>query len=292
MNKMKMPNKIIKLSKSCISSEEKDAVMAVLENEYLGMGKEVREFEKTLTSFFERETICVSSGTAALQLALEACDIGNGDEVLVPALTYVASFQAITATGAKPIACEILENNFIIDLSDAQKRINKKTKAIIPVHFSGGVGNLNEIYNFAKKNKLRVIEDAAHAFGTKYKNRRIGRIGDIVCFSFDGVKNITSGEGGCIVTSDSIVANRIKDARLLGVENDTVKRYAGSRSWDFDVSRQGWRYHMSNINAAIGIVQLDRFDTFKKIRCERAKLYDQLLIDQKKIFIIQLIKKT
>jgi len=146
---------------------------------------------------------------------------------------------------------------------------------------------MEDFYNFAKKNKLRVIEDAAHAFGTKYKNRRIGRIGDIVCFSFDGVKNITSGEGGCIVTSDSIVANRIKDARLLGVENDTVKRYAGSRSWDFDVSRQGWRYHMSNINAAIGIVQLDRFDTFKKIRCERAKLYDQLLIDQKKIFIIK-----
>jgi len=287
MNKMKMPNKIIKLSKSCISSEEKDAVMAVLENEYLGMGKEVREFEKTLTSFFERETICVSSGTAALQLALEACDIGNGDEVLVPALTYVASFQAISATGAKPIACDILENNFLIDTANAQKYLNKNTKAIMPVHFTGGVGDLNDVYKFAKKNKIRVIEDAAHAFGTNYKNKRIGSIGDIVCFSFDGIKNITSGEGGCIVTSDLKVANRVKDSRLLGVEKDSDKRYEGERSWNFDVSRQGWRYHMSNINAAIGLAQFNRFENFKKIRCDRAKLYDELFLDKKDIFTIK-----
>ena len=281
---MKNPKKTIKLSKSCISIREKDAVISVLEKEYLGMGKEVKEFEKKLTSFFNRETICVNSGTAALQLALEACDIGIGDEVLVPSLTYVASFQSISATGAKPVACDISENNFLIDLSDAQKHLNKNTKAIMPVHFGGGVGDLESVYNFAKKNKLRVIEDAAHAFGTKYKNKRIGSIGDITCFSFDGIKNITSGEGGCIVTSDQTILNRIKDARLLGVEKDTLNRYKGLRSWDFDVSRQGWRYHMSNINAAIGLVQFDRFDSFKKIRCERAKLYDKLFFDQSNIF--------
>ena len=284
---MKIPNKIIKLSKSCISQTEKEAVTSVLEKEYLGMGDEVKAFEKKLTSFFKKETICVSSGTAALQLALEACDIGIGDEVLVPSLTYVASFQSISATGAKPVACDILENNLLIDLCDAQKRINKNTKAIMPVHFSGGVGNLDSIYNFAKKNNLRVIEDAAHAFGTKYKNKRIGSVGDIVCFSFDGIKNITSGEGGCIVTSDIIIKNRIKDSRLLGVEKDTSIRYEGGRSWDFDVSRQGWRYHMSNINAAIGLVQLDRFDSFKKIRRERAKLYDELFFYQSNILTLR-----
>ena len=115
----------------------------------------------------------------------------------------------------------------------------------MPVHFSGGVGDLNLFIILLKKINLLVIEDAAHAFGTKYKNKRIGSIGDITCFSFDGIKNITSGEGGCIVTSDQTILNRIKDARLLGVEKDTLKRYEGHRSWDFDVSRQGWRYHMS-----------------------------------------------
>ena len=274
---MKNPKKTIKLSKSCISIREKDAVISVLEKEYLGMGKEVKEFEKKLTSFFNRETICVNSGTAALQLALEACDIGIGDEVLVPSLTYVASFQSISATGAKPVACDISENNFLIDLSDAQKHLNKNTKAIMPVHFSGGVGDLESIYNFAKKNKLRVIEDAAHAFGTKYKNKRIGSIGDITCFSFDGIKNITSGEGGCIVTDDVEVLARIRDARLLGVEKDTERRYTGQRSWEFNVTAQGWRYHMSNIMAAIGLEQMKRFPEMASVRQCLAKYYDQLL---------------
>ena len=287
MKKIQDPNEIIKLSKSCISEKEKNSVLSVLEKEYLGMGEEVRQFEKKLSIFFGRETICVSSGTAALQLALEACEIGHGDEVLVPSITYIASFQSISATGAKPVACDILEGNFLLDLSDAKNRINKNTKAIMPVHFTGGVGDLDAIYKFAKKNKLRVIEDAAHACGTRYKNNIIGSIGDIVCFSFDGIKNITSGEGGCIVTSDQIILKRIKDSRLLGVENDSSIRYKGQRSWNFDVLRQGWRYHMSNLNAAIGIVQIDRFDSFKKIRQERAKLYDNLFSKQKFFLIIK-----
>jgi len=274
---------MIRLSKSKIGEEEKSAVKNVLDKEYLGMGEEVGIFEKDLSNFFSRTTLCVSSGTAAVQLAIEACNIGPGDEVLVPSMTYVATFQAIKATGAEPVACDINEETCLVDLKDALSKMSKNTKAIIPVHYTGGVGNLDELYDFASKNKLRVIEDAAHAFGTKYKNKLVGSFGDIVCFSFDGIKNITSGEGGCIVTSDSTVLENIKNARLLGVEKDSDKRYTNLRSWDFDVSRQGWRYHMSNIMAAIGIQQLKKITKFANKRKQIATAYDKLLSSNQNI---------
>ncbi|MDC1048359.1 DegT/DnrJ/EryC1/StrS family aminotransferase [Flavobacteriaceae bacterium] len=274
---------MIKLSQSDIGDGEKKAVMEVLENSYLGMGKYVEKFEQKLDYFFGRKAICVSSGTAAVQLALESCNIGVGDEVLVPSLTYIATFQAISATGATPVSCDVDEQSLIIDIKDASTKLSKFTKAIIPVYYSGGVGNIEAIYKFASKNKLRIIEDAAHAFGTTHQNKKIGSFGDITCFSFDGIKNITSGEGGCIVTGDVDVINSVKDKRLLGVVNDTEKRFVSERSWTFDVKSQGWRYHMSNIMAAIGIVQLERFDEFSHKRKLFAKLYDSLFIDNEKI---------
>ena len=270
---------MIRLSKSCLSHLEKSAVMKVLDKEYLGMGEEVQEFEKALTSFFGRPAVCVSSGTAALHLALQAVGINNGDEVLVQSLTYVASFQAISATGATPIACDIDPDTLWIDLKDAESKLTQNTKAIMPVHYSGGVGNLEQVYVFADRHGLRVIEDAAHAFGTNYMGKKVGGFGDIACFSFDGIKNITSGEGGCIVTNDNNILQTVCDARLLGVKKDTEKRYLGERSWKFDVSEQGWRYHMNNIMAAIGIVQLDRFEDFSRKRRELAIRYDELLTD-------------
>ncbi len=264
---------MIKLAKSVIGQEECEAVQRVLELEYLGMGKEVQLFEEDLTSFIGVPAVCVSNGTSALQLSLQACDIGFGDEVLVQSLTYVASFQAISATGAIPIACDISPRTLTIDLSDAEKRITTKTKAIMPVHYSGNPGDLNAIYKFAQKHKLRVIEDAAHAFGSKYNNKYIGSQGDIVCFSFDGIKNITSGEGGAVMSKDKNILARIRDLRMLGVLNDSQNRYKNERTWDFDVVEQGWRYHMSNIMAAIGRAQLSKFDHFKNRRQEICKQY-------------------
>jgi dTDP-4-amino-4,6-dideoxygalactose transaminase len=271
------PKQIIRLSKSCIGEAEKLAVMGVLDREFLGMGAEVQEFERALGEFFGRPVVCVVNGTAALQLALQACGIGPGDEVLVQSLTYIASFQAISATGATPVACDIDPSTLTFDWRDAEKRLTPKTKAVMPVHYSGGVGALDEIYDFAKKHGLRVIEDAAHAFGTTYQGKRVGGFGDIVCFSFDGIKNITSGEGGCIVTDDWEVLRRVQDARLLGVEKDTEKRYSGQRSWEFNVAAQGWRYHMSNIMAAIGLVQLSRFQQMAEKRKRLAHKYDEIL---------------
>ena len=264
---------MIRLSKSVIGQEEISAVTEVLKKGYLGMGEEVQMFENELSNFINRPVICVNSGTAALQLALQGINVKHGDEVLVQSLTFVACFQAISAVGAKPIACEIEQESLTIDLEDAKKRLTSRTKAIMPVHYSGSPGNLEKIYEFAQENNLRVIEDASHAFGSTYKGQLIGKYGDVVCFSFDGIKNITSGEGGAIVTDDITVFDKIRDSRLLGITRDSEKRYQNLRSWDFDVIDQGWRYHMSNVLAAIGRAQLNKFEKFKMIRQQLAKKY-------------------
>ena len=268
---------MLRLSRSIISQQESYAVSRILlEDGFLGMGNEVQAFETELADFLgvsSEFVISLNSGTAALHLAVQAV-LNPGDEILVQSLTYVASFQAISAAGVIPIACEVLPDSITIDLEDAKQRLTPRTKAIMPVHYASNPGDLDAIYAFAKEHGLRVIEDAAHAFGCAYKNRKIGSFGDIICFSFDGIKNITSGEGGAVVTADLLVAERVKDARLLGVEKDTQKRFKNERSWEFDVTQQGYRYHLSNIFAAIGRIQLQRFPTeFAPKRIALAELY-------------------
>lgn len=266
---------MIRLSKSSLGQNEKAAVRSVLDNESLGMGEQVKEFEELLRDYFGREVVSVINGTSAIQLAIQACGISDGDEVLVPSLTYIATFQAISATGAVPVACDVDADLCFIDPKDAEKKITDKTKAIMPIHYAGSAGDLNEIYRVAKKNNLRVIEDAAPAFGSSYENQKVGSFGDIACFSFDGIKNITCGEGGCVVTDDNEVIDKIADYRLLGVINDSDKRYSNQRSWDFEVKEQGWRYHMSNMTAALGIEQLKRLEEFSKKRREIGLIYNK-----------------
>jgi dTDP-4-amino-4,6-dideoxygalactose transaminase len=271
----------IRLSKSVVGVEEKLALARVIDAGYLGMGVEVQAFESELQDYLgtQHEVICVNTGTAALHLALQAMGIGPGDEVLVPSLTYVASFQAVSATGAKPIACDVLLDTAFIDLKDARTRLTDRTKAIMPVHYGSNSKGIDEVYDFASQYGLRVIEDAAHSFGCSRAGNKMGADGDVICFSFDGIKNITSGEGGAVVTGDINVARKIKDARLLGVEKDTDKRYTGGRSWSFDVQDQGWRYHMSNLMAAIGRTQLKKIDVFSARRHEIAQCYVAALQD-------------
>jgi dTDP-4-amino-4,6-dideoxygalactose transaminase len=274
------PKPLVRLSKSCINEADVEAVAATLRRAFLGMGAEVEAFEKEIAQLIggNRHVMCVSTGTTALHLAVQACGIGPGDEVLAPSLTFVASFQAISATGATPVACEVMREHGGIDPADAARRITPQTKAIMPVHYASGPGALDAIYALAAKHKLRVIEDAAHAFGGTCNGARVGAAGDVVCFSFDGIKNITSAEGGAVVTGDPAVAARVRDARLLGVEKDTEKRYAGQRSWEFDVKTQGWRGHMSNLNAALGRSQLRRLESdFAPRRIALARRYAQEL---------------
>lgn len=274
-------NTIIRLSRSVIGEEEKAAVVRVLDRAFLGMGSEVQSFERELAAYLDtdRPVHCVNTGTSALHLAVEALGIGPGDEVLVPSITYVASFQAIAATGATPVACEVRSDTAYIDIDDAAKRVTSRTRAIMPVHYASSVKGVDDVYSLAHSKGLRVIEDAAHAFGCRVGNGLVGASGDIVCFSFDGIKNITSGEGGAVVTGDADVARYVATARLLAVENDTEKRFSGERSWVFDVLHQGHRYHMSDIMAAIGRAQLKKIDQFGEIRRSLARVYQAALAD-------------
>jgi dTDP-4-amino-4,6-dideoxygalactose transaminase len=268
---------MIRLARSIISGREADAVRRVmLEDGYLGMGAEVHRFESELAAFLgvglTSVAVC-SSGTAAVHLAV-ASTLEPGDELLVQSLTFVATFQGISAAGVVPVACEIRPDTVTIDLDDARRRITPRTRGIMPVHYASNPANLDAVYEFAAEHKLRVIEDAAHAFGCTWHGGMVGSVADVACFSFDGIKNITSGEGGMVVSGDATVMQRVRDARLLGVERDTERRFAGERSWDFDVSRQGYRYHLSNILAAVGRVQLVRFrEEFAEARVALARRY-------------------
>lgn len=278
---------MIKLSKSVIDYKEVDAVSKVmLESGYLGMGTEVALFEDEIAKYINVErnnVVCVNSGTAALHLAVESI-LSPGDEIIVPSFTFLSSIQAISASGAKPIFCEINKDSLCMDLNDAESRITPNTKAIMYIHYASNTFEIDSLYKFAKKYNLRVIEDAAHSFGGKYKNLPIGSFGDVTCFSFDGIKNITSGEGGAIVSNDKQIISIVKDSRLLGIIKDSEKRYAGERSWDFDVIKQGYRYHMSNIFAAIGRVQLSKLDNeFAPKRIQFSNLYRSSLHNIKEI---------
>lgn len=274
---------MIRLSKSCLSQKEVERVNKTLSLEFLGMGEEVRVFESLLAEYLESDVTCVSSGTSALHLALQAVGVGPGDEVLVQSITYVATFQAITATGAVPISCDVRPESMTICLDSARKRLSKRTKAIIAVHYSGDPQGFLDVLEFGKEFGLRVIEDAAHAFGSRLGKQLVGSFGDITCFSFDGIKNITSGEGGCVVTKDQQVTKSVSDSRLLAIQNDTEARFSGQRSWEFDVLEQGWRYHMSNVMASIGIAQFQRREDLFHRRQVLAQMYDNLLSEFKVI---------
>jgi dTDP-4-amino-4,6-dideoxygalactose transaminase len=271
-----MSNKLIRLSKSCISDTEKNAVLSVLNEEYLGMGKHVQEFEIALSEYLDNKVSCVNTGTSAVQLALEAVGCGNGKEVLVPSLTYLATYQAISATGAKPISCDI-DSSGLLCLDDCKTKLTENTVAIVPVFYAGVTNNHDEYLKFAKLNNLECVFDAAHAFGSFFNKKIIGSGEGTYCFSFDGIKNITCGEGGCVSSSNQNIIDKVNTSRQLGITGEHLAKYSGNRLWIFDVTSQGWRYHMSNINAAIGNAQLKRFDDLKNARQNIARLYDESL---------------
>jgi perosamine synthetase len=267
----------IPTSKPYIGNAELKKIKNVLNSGWLGMGKETYEFENKLKEFLTaKNVIAVNTGTSALHLALSAINAGPGDEIIVPSLTFTATIQAIMQTQATPVFADICEETLNIDTNKIKQLITKKTKAIIPVHFSGLPCKMNDLLDIHKKNpKIRIIEDAAHAFGSYYNNKKIGSFGDITCFSFDPIKNITCGEGGAIVTADNNLTKIIKKKRILGINKDTWSRHKENQPWIYSVDCLGFRYHMSNINAAIGICQLERFNKIEKRKRNIVKYYDK-----------------
>ena len=281
----------IKLSSAYFGKEEAEAVAKVLMTQVVNMGQEVMHFEEELYNFFgrsEAHVTCVHSCTAALQLAIQACNIGADDEILVPTFTFVSTFQAVRANGAVPVPCDVDLDDGFIDLNDAETRLTSKTKAIIPVLFAGCSSKIDKVYQFAKNHNLKVIEDAAHCFG----DERIANRDGIFCFSFDPIKNISCGDGGCILTTHTEITERLKDMRLLGVIGDTERRFQGKRSWNSDVKELGWRLHMNNIAAAIGRAQLAKFSEIRMLRQRNANMYLAALADIPEIQLFPINAKT
>ncbi len=269
---------IIPVQRPFLGPEEVQAVQRVFESRWLGLGAFTQEFERVLREFLGvRHVIAVSSGTAALHLALDILDLQPGDEVLVPTLTFVATSQAVVMAGATPVFCDVEAETFNLDVDDAASRITARTKAILPVHYGGTACDMDAVRTLAAEARLKVIEDAAHAFGSTYKGRKIGTIGDLTCFSFDPVKAITCGEGGAIATNDRDLADRAALRRILGITKDAWSRQETVQPWSYEVDGPGFRYHMSNINAAIGLEQMKRFAAFRERRCEIAGRYDEAL---------------
>ena len=192
---------MIPVHRPYLGEDELRAIARVLESRWVGMGAVTREFEEKLREYLgARHVIAVSSGSAALHVALHALDLQPGDEVIVPSLTFVASVQAIVAVGATPVFCEICADTLNMDMSDALGRVTARTKVIMPVHYGGVACDMNELLPAARDREIRVVEDAAHAIGSAYQNRRVGTLGDITCFSFDAIKNITCAGGGAVTT--------------------------------------------------------------------------------------------
>jgi len=266
---------MIKNAKPSIGNEELTNIKAVFDTAWLGMGSTVFEFEKAVSdSLGARHTIAVNTGTAALHIALDALDLQPSDEVIVPSLTFAASIQAIMSCNARPVFCEVDESTLNISIEDVKEKITKKTKAIMPVHYGGQPCDMDELLAIAQQHSLHIVEDAAHAFGSLYKGKKIGSFGDITCFSFDPIKNITCGEGGAVVTNSEELAQRVIKKRILGIDKDTWRRYKNERSWFYEVVDKGFRYHMSNINAAIGLAQLKKADGFAARKRQICRDYD------------------
>ena len=249
---------------------------------WLGMGSITKEFEDRIAEYLgleSRYVIATNTGTSAFHLALRAAGVGPGDEVLTTSFNYVADHQAIRFCGAEPVMCDIRDDNLGIDVEKAEALISTRTKAIDPLHFAGIPCDLDGVYRLAATHRLRVLEDATHGFGTRHKGRKLGSFGDLTWFSFDPVKIVTSIDGGCVVTSSDEELRQMQRMRFLGVDRDTAERYKNRRAWEYDVVSEGYRYHLTNIMASVGVSQIKRVDEFIASRQRVCRAYSEAFRD-------------
>lgn len=257
--------------------EVQEAAKAALEAGWLGMGKLSRDFEVALEQHLgltDRRVVTTNSCTEALHIAAQLIGLGPGDEVICPAFTYVAGHQAMSRTGASIVFCDVEPEYLSIDPAKVRELITDRTKAILAVDYLGLPCRLDELMDIADEFGLRVIEDAAHAFGSKSRGRPIGSFGDITCFSFGPVKTITTLEGGAVITNNPDDVQTLHELRHLGIDSDTDARYRNQRNWDFDVVRQGYRCHLGSVPSAIGLAQLGMVDEFIRNRQDYCRYYD------------------
>lgn len=257
-----------------IEEDEINEVVDTLRSGWLTMGPKTLVFEKQIAEYTgAQEAISCSSCTAALHLSLLAADIGPGDEVITTPYTFAATGNVIVHAGAKPVFADIHKETFNIDPEKILEAVTKKTKAIIPVDFGGLPCDLKEIMEIAQDHDLFVFEDAAHSIGAEYEGKKIGNLADTTSFSFYPTKNITTGEGGVITTNDKSLAERLRLLRLHGISKDAWKRYTKEGSWFYEIELCGWKYNMTDIQASLGIHQLNKIERFYDIRKQYVDIY-------------------
>jgi dTDP-4-amino-4,6-dideoxygalactose transaminase len=264
----------VALSDLNFDHRERRIVNQVIRNRWLTMGEMVKKLERNFANFLGvKHAFGVSSGTAALHLALRALDIRPDDEVLVPSLSFVASSNAILYAGAKPVFVDITNlSDLNLSCDDLEKKITRRTRAIMVVHYGGYLADMDRIKKIAKKHNLFVIEDAAHAIGARFKSKMAGGIGHIGCFSFFSNKNMATGEGGMIVTNHHRFAQKMKLLRSHGMTSMTWDRHKG-HAYSYDVTELGYNYRMTELNAALGIEQLKKLRSANRKRKTLIKTY-------------------
>jgi perosamine synthetase len=265
--------KTIKLFDPFITKDEEKTTLQVLNSHFWASGagiEKVKKFEDSFKKYINcDQCIAVNSGTAALHLALSLFDL-KGKEVILPSMTFVSTAHAVIMNGGKPIFTEIDDETLCLDSQKIEKNINKKTQVVLPVHFGGMSCDLQSIQKICSENNLELVEDAAHAAGSKYDNKKIGKHGKAVCFSFHPVKNLAMPTGGLIAINSNnskSIMNDLKSKRWCGIKN--------RKKMEYDVGGIGWNYYMNEFSAAIGLTQLKRLDKMNCIRKKIAKRYSE-----------------
>jgi perosamine synthetase len=268
----------IPITRPYFDRSEAEAVAAVLESGWVSQGRRVEEFEAAVAGYVgARYAVATTSCTTALHLALLASGVGEGDEVLVPAFTFVATANAVEYCRARPVFVDIEPDTFNMDPVQLEARITPRTRAIIPVHLFGLAANMNAILDVARRHGLRVIEDAACALGTRYRNQHVGALGDVGCFSFHPRKVITTGEGGMLVTNDTQIAARARSWRNHAAAVSDLDRHAGDGTRLPAFPDIGFNYRMTDLQAAVGIAQMAKLETILEHRRRLAASYTSTL---------------
>jgi len=260
-----------------ITTSDKKMILKALQNPQLTDGPILREFESKLSKLIKcKFAICVSNGTSALHLALTSLGIGKGDEVIVPDLTFIATANAVLHTNATPIFADV-DSSFNISPESIESKITKKTRAIIPVHFAGYPCRIKEIKRISKGHRLKIIEDCAHALGAHYNGKHVGTFGDTGCFSFYPTKNLTTIEGGMVVTDSEKIAKKVRSLRNHGISKTLMERHKKEKPWVYDMIDFGYNYRLDEVRSSLGLSQLKRFKEMTKKRIDAAKYYNKKL---------------
>jgi perosamine synthetase len=264
----------IPFHKAAVGEEEVAAVAEVIRSGWLTMGTKTLEFEAKFANYVgAAHAVAVCSGTAALHLALEAIGLQPDDEVLIPTTTFTATGEAVKYLGGRPVLVDIDAISLNMDPSDAKRKITPHTRVLIPVHLAGQPCDMEELRYVANEHKLHIIEDAAHALPSEYRGRRVGTLSELTAFSFYATKTLTTGEGGMITTDNDAYAARMRIMRLHGISSDAWKRYGKNGSWVYEVMEAGFKYNLTDLQAALGLVQLTKCDALHDARRRIAERY-------------------